>query len=73
MSSKVSAALWLRREGEPPSLTGNYPARFANLSLIDSIIYVLAATEQDREAVQGYLATLGAPNQLLQLLLLQPG
>ena len=29
--------------------------------------YVLAATEQDRDAVQGYPARLGAPNQLLQL------
>ena len=48
-------------------MSGSYPARFANLSLIDSIRYVLAASEQDREAVQGYLATLGAPNQLLQL------
>ena len=28
---------------------------------------MLAATEQDKEVVQSYLATLGAPNQLLQL------
>ena len=27
-----------------------------------SISYVLAATEQDRDAVQSYLSTLGAPN-----------
>ena len=65
VSSEVSA-LWRQGAEEPPlePLSGNYPARFANLSLINSISYVLAAAEQDREAVQGYLATLGAPNQL---------
>ena len=44
-----------------------YPDRFQNLSLIDSISYLLLATELDRDVVQSYLATLGTPNQLLQL------
>ena len=75
VSPEVSALAGQREGGakEPHPLTSSYPARFANLSLIDSISYVLAVTEHDREAVQGYLATLGAPNQLLQLSsLLQP-
>ena len=38
----------------PVSLQGSYP-------------YLLLATELDRDAVQSYLATLGTPNQLLQL------
>ena len=37
------------------------------LLLIDSISYLLLATDLDREVVQSYLATLGTPNQLLQL------
>ena len=48
VSSQFSASAMAATE-EP--LSGNYPARFANLSLIDSISYVLAATEQDRDAV----------------------
>ena len=51
----------------PVSLQGSYPERFQNLSLIDSISYLLLATELDRDAFQSYLATLGTPNQLLQL------
>ena len=38
-----------------------------NLSLIDSISYLLLATELDKDVVQSYLATLATPNQLIQL------
>ena len=51
----------------PVSLQGSYPERFQNLSLIDSIGYVLLATELDKDVVQSYLATLATPNQLIQL------
>ena len=41
--------------------------RFQNLSLIDSISYLLLATELDRDVVQSYLATPATPaNGLLQ-------
>ena len=43
------------------------PERFKNLSLIDSISYLLLATELDKDVVQSYLATLATPNQLIQL------
>ena len=51
----------------PVSLQGSYPERFQNLSLIDSIGYVLLATELDKDVVQSYLATLATPNKLIQL------
>ena len=51
-------------EGTPPAVTSR---EAQNLSLIDSISYLLLATELDRDVVQSYLATLGTPNQLLQL------
>ena len=51
----------------PVSLQGSYPERFQNISLIDSIGYVLLATELDKDVVQSYLATLATPNQLIQL------
>ena len=51
----------------PVSSQESYPERFQNLSLIDSIGYVLLATELDKDVVQSYLATLATPNQLIQL------
>ena len=45
------------------SLQGSYPERFQNLSLIDSIGYVLLATELDKDVVQSYLATLACCSQ----------
>ena len=50
-----------------PEEPRSYPERFQNLSLIDSISYLLLATELDRDVVQSYLATLATPNQLIQL------
>ena len=46
-----------------PTMTGSYPARMANLSLIDSISHVLLAIDQEKDTVESYLATLGTPNQ----------
>ena len=54
--------VWIMRKPQ-----GSYPERFQNLSLIDSIGYVLFATELDKDVVQSYLATLATPNQLIQL------
>ena len=51
----------------PVSLQRSYPERFQNLSLIDSISYLLLVTELDKDVVQSYLATLATPNQLIQL------
>ena len=51
----------------PVSLQGSYPERLQNLSLIDSISYLLLATELDKDVVQSYLASLATPNQLIQL------
>ena len=48
----------------PVSLQGSYPERFQNLSLIDSISYLLLATEKEKDVVQTYLAALATPNQL---------
>ena len=47
-----------RGHNPPVSLQGSYPERFQNLSLIDSISYLLLATELDKDVVQSYLATL---------------
>ena len=51
---------------DAPNLQGSYPARFRNLSLIDST-RLAAAAEKDKDILQGYLAMLGAPNQLFRL------
>ena len=50
VSSEIFASAMATEGGaEEPPLSSNYPARFAKLSLVDSISFVLAATEQDRE------------------------
>ena len=42
---------------------GEYPARFANLSLIDSVSHVLHAATVDREAVESYVTVMATPDQ----------
>ena len=67
VSPEVSAMATGRRGPKSPPLTGSYPELLDLLICPSSTASVLAVTEQDREAVQGCLATLGPPNQLLQL------
>ena len=59
-------SLELGGDNSPRFFSVQLPRREVSKPLIDSISYLLLATELDRDVVQSYLATLGTPNQLLQ-------